>query len=85
MSKSYTPSGTRASLLEWELNIRFKNRDQMKEFIKFLIEEENYYNFETHSDLLDSSTEYVLNVECSWANNLKRISELLEKVDFDME
>ena len=85
MPSKYTTFSGKASICQWELKFSFKLREQVVEFIKLLLEEDIHHTFTTYDELLETSTIYVVEIECSWANNLTRIGTLLEKVDYSMD
>ena len=91
MSKKYFKKGSpvvrgKASVVQWDLETRFYCKVQMKKIIRLLLKEEIDYNVEIDFKEGDSTTltVYIVNIyDGCWANNLKTISKLLEKVDYN--
>ena len=77
----------RASICEWELSFRFLTKEQCNRFIIEYLKEEIPVNFAYEEIAGDGKTptQFVVSIEASsWANNLSRVAEILESVDYYM-
>lgn len=77
--------GSRSSVVHWDLTIRFTVKEQLVKFTNLLVKEEINYNFEVEMINAGSSDEqWELTIyDMCWANNLTRISKLLDRVDYN--
>lgn len=75
----------KASICEWELELSFRDRSQVNEFIKLLLDEDVSYNFCVEKELDEISVFYVITVVGHWANNLVHVAKLAEKVDYILD
>ena len=77
----------RASICTWELEFYFRTEDQIRKFIKLLMEEEIIFEFQFENGW-DSETDshlYHIYIKGSWANNLVRVAQLAKEVDYTYE
>jgi hypothetical protein len=85
----YKPTvGGRASICTWALTFQFLTKEQCSRFIAEYLKEEIPINFGYKQISGDSKTATVHVVEIqtsSWANNLTRVAEILESVDYYMD
>lgn len=72
----------RASICAWELEFHFRDKDQIREFVKLLMKDEIDFDFEYEKVLDQTSELHYIKVNGSWANNLVRVAKLAEKVDY---
>lgn len=86
MKKEYKPTKNgRASICTWELEFYYRTEEQIRDFVNLLIQDEIFFDFECEK-VLDSSEElYYITVKGSWANNLVRVAEMAEKVDYRID
>jgi len=83
MSKPYNPVvNGRASICTWELEFYFRDKDQIRKFVKLLMKDEIDFDFEYEKVLDDLSELHYITVKGSWANNLVRVAKLAAKVDY---
>ena len=75
----------RASICTWELEFYFFDEDQVRNFIKLLIDDEILFDFEFEKVLDETRTRHYITIKGSWANNLVRVAQLAEKVDYKWE
>jgi hypothetical protein len=78
----------RASICTWNLSFRFYDKNQCARFMQKFMELEvtgtNNIKYElVHTDTIDEH--WIIFEDGSWANNLTRISKLLEDVDYRFE
>ena len=82
----YKPTvDSRASICTWELEFYFRTEEQVRGFIKLLVEDEILFDFEYTKSLDETATLHYINVTGSWANNLTRVAQMAEKVDYKWE
>lgn len=77
----------RASICTWELEFYFRTEDQIRKFIKLLMEEEIIFEFQFENGW-DSETDshlYHIYIKGSWADNLVRVAQLAKEVDYTYE
>lgn len=77
----------RASICTWELEFYFRTEDQIRKFIKLLMEEDLLFDFECKNGW-DSETDshlYHIYINGSWADNLVRVAQLAKEVDYAFE
>lgn len=74
----------KASLCQWELTFSFLDKLQVNKFIELLLEDEIDFDFQYDHEFCDNVHTHTVTVTGSWANNLTRISKMLEKVDYDI-
>ena len=72
----------RASICTWELEFYFHDKDQTREFVKLLMEDEIDFDFEYEKVLGEIGEQHYITVKGSWANNLVRVAEMAKEVDF---
>ena len=72
----------RASICTWELEFYFRDKDQIREFVKLLMKDEIDFDFEYEKVLDETSELHYITVKGSWANNLVRVAKLAAKVDY---
>ena len=72
----------RASICTWELEFYFRDNQQIREFVKLLMEDEIDFDFEYEKVLEETSELHYITVKGSWANNLVRVAEMAKKVDY---
>ena len=72
----------RASICTWELEFYFRDNQQIREFVKLLMEDEMDFDFEYEKVLDETSELHYITVKGSWANNLVRVAEMAKKVDY---
>jgi len=72
----------RASICTWELEFYFRDNQQIREFVKLLMEDEIDFDFEYEKVLDETSELHYITVKGSWANNLVRVAEMAKKVDY---
>lgn len=75
----------RASICTWELEFYFRTEEQIRAFIKLLIEDELLFDFEYEKILDETTTLHYILIKGSWANNLVRVAQMAEKVDYKWE
>lgn len=90
MTTPYQPTwgNSKASICHWNLSFRFHTKEQCQKFIELLMKEEIDYNFEYRYEMGDSSNppDYWIEIhDMSWAKNLKTVSKILEKVDYQWD
>lgn len=79
----------RASIAQWSLTVQFLTIEQCREFISMLMKEDvapsdiSYTSDTTDSPILGATVHCVQISDMSWADNLTRISALLELVDYN--
>lgn len=77
----------RASICTWELEFYFRTEDQIRKFIKLLMEEEIIFEFQFENGW-DSETDshlYHIYIKGSWADNLVRVAQLAKEVNYTYE
>jgi predicted HNH restriction endonuclease len=79
--KLSTPNG-RASICTWELEFYFRREDQIRKFIELLLKEDFLFNFQYEQSFDETSTIHRIFIEGSWANNLAKVANLAEEVDY---
>ena len=72
----------RASICTWELEFYFRDNQQIREFVKLLMEDEIDFDFEYEKVLDETSELHYITVKGSWANNLVRVAKMAKKVDY---
>jgi len=72
----------RASICTWELEFYFRDKDQIREFVKLLMKDEIDFDFEYEKVLDDVNELHYITVKGCWANNLIRVAKLAAKVDY---
>jgi hypothetical protein len=72
----------RASICTWELEFYFRDKDQIREFVKLLMKDEIDFDFEYEKVLGEIGEQHYITVKGSWANNLVRVAKLAAKVDY---
>lgn len=72
----------RASICTWELEFYFRDKDQIRRFIKLLMNDEVDFDFEYEKVLDETSELHYITVKGSWANNLVRVAKMAKKVDY---
>lgn len=76
----------RASICNWELEFYFLEKTQVRNFIKKLMKEKIDFNFDYWRECNNEDRlVHFVSVRGSWANNLTRISQILETVDYNMD
>lgn len=75
----------RASICTWELEFYFYDNEQIRNFIKLLMEDETNFNFEYEMVLEDTRELHYITIQGSWANSLVRIADMLKEVDYVFE
>lgn len=75
----------KASICHWNLAVMFRDKTQVQDFIDMLLKDEIDFDFSLVKELDETSEYYVLTIEGTWANNLVRVSKLVEYVDYDLE
>lgn len=76
----------RASVVHAELSVKFLSKEQCELFVKDIVSKESYPCFSVETVVGDSMThdEFIVTLEdICWANNLVRISKILEKYDYN--
>jgi hypothetical protein len=71
-----------ASVSTWSLRVDFKNKDQAVNLIHSILADDIDFNFEFMVIVEGSETIYSLIVEGIWSNNLTRVAQMVEDVDF---
>jgi len=75
------PSVTgKASVCTWDLTFTFRTREQCTSFINELLETSDI-PWNVSYEQKDNNVHVVDIVEMSWANNLKYVAEILQRVD----
>ena len=72
----------RASICTWELEFYFRDKKQIRKFVKLLMEDEIDFDFEYEKVLDETNTLHYITVKGSWANNLVRVAKMAKKVDY---
>lgn len=72
----------RASICTWELEFYFRDNQQIREFVKLLMEDEIDFNFEYEKVFGEIGELHYITVKGSWANNLVRVAKMAKKVDY---
>jgi len=72
----------RASICTWELEFHFRNKDQIREFVKLLMKDEIDFDFEYEKRIEHIHELHYITVNGSWANNLVRVAKMAKKVDY---
>ena len=72
----------RASICQWELEFSFREKDQIRKFIKLLVDDDVDFDFECRKELDSTSEVYYINITGSWANNLVRVAKMADTVDY---
>lgn len=72
----------RASICQWELAFYFRDKDQIRQFVKLLMKDEINFDFEHETTFDDTGDLYHIIVKGCWANNLGHIAKMLEKIDY---
>ena len=72
----------RASICTWELEFYFRDNQQIREFVKLLMEDEIDFNFEYEKVFVEIGELHYITVKGSWANNLVRVAKMAKKVDY---
>jgi len=70
----------RRSILHWSLDLTFKTKEQMIEFINELMFLEIAYDFSYNSSPSENIYNLTIHNMC-WAGNLQTVAEILEKID----
>lgn len=83
----YKPTkNNKASICHWELEFEFITKEQCQKFINLYMELEIPVSFSYTTSMGDSGTSdrHIILVENGiWANNLKILAEILDKVDYN--
>ena len=74
--------GGRASICTWELEFYFYDKQQIRKFVELLMADEIDFDFEYEKQLDDTHERHYISVTGIWANNLVRVAQLAEKVDY---
>lgn len=74
--------GGRASICTWELEFYFYDKQQICKFVELLMADEIDFDFEYEKQLDETHERHYISVTGSWANNLVRVAQLAEKVDY---
>lgn len=72
----------RASICTWELEFYFRDNNQIREFIKLLVDDEVDFDFEYEKVLGEIGEQHYITVKGSWANNLVRVAQMADTVDY---
>lgn len=75
----------RASICEWELELRFRDKGQIRRFLELLMEDEVSFNFEYEKTLDETSEQHYITIKGHWANNLVRVSRFASQVDYSLD
>lgn len=76
----------RASIVHSALAVTFLSKEQCDGFVTALLAQEEYPNLSIETNVGDSitHTQYIVTLQdICWANNLRRIAELLERYDYN--
>lgn len=73
---------TEKTVCNWTLECHFKNKHQIYEFIKLLIDHEMFFEFRVWMEMERYDESYYVSVEGLGAHNLVEISEFMKQVDF---
>lgn len=96
ISKKPEASKTRSAITESKLIVEFKNSEQCRAFIGLLIDQSLsskndrsvFFNFEVEFtvDQIDGLDRHIVSIyNINWAQNLKYIAKLLEKVEYEID
>jgi len=69
-----------ASICTWELEFYFRDKDQIRRFVKLLMKDEIDFDFEYEKVLDETSELHYITVKGSWANNLVRVAKIAAKI-----
>ena len=74
----------RASICQWELSFYFRDKGQIRRFVELLMQDDVSFDFEYEKTLDETDERHYITVKGCWANNLVKVSRLVEQVDYSL-
>ena len=81
--RAYETLGGKPSICHWDVEFRFKNREQCQTFVNAILQWDVFVDFRVQQDRSPGILVFTVRVlDVPWAENLVTLAQMAEKVDW---